>query len=143
MVGLPLIVYTVVFYVLGLGLIRQRALRASSRLKSLRHPTYQFVLVVGATTLLASVLHGIEAGCWAVAYLVLDVLPNFKAAMLYSLNAMTSYGHEKEALAGHWELMGAIEALNGCLMFGLTTAFLFGVIQRVGLFEIKEESVGK
>jgi hypothetical protein len=27
--------------------------------------------------------------------------------------------------------MGAIEALNGCLLFGLTTAFMFGMIQKV------------
>jgi hypothetical protein len=26
--------------------------------------------------------------------------------------------------------MGAMEALNGWLLFGLTTAFLFGVVQR-------------
>ena len=60
LVGLPLIV-TLVFHVLGLGLIHRRALRTSSRMKSLRHPTYQFVLVVGGSTLLATILHGIEA----------------------------------------------------------------------------------
>jgi hypothetical protein len=27
--------------------------------------------------------------------------------------------------------MGALEALNGWLLFGLSTAFLFGMIQRV------------
>jgi hypothetical protein len=135
LVGLPLIVATVVFHVLGLGLIHRRALRASSRMKSLRHPTYQFVLVVGGTTLLATILHGIEAAIWAAAYRLLDVLPDFKFAMLYSLNAMTAYGHVKLDLEPHWELMGAIESLNGWLLFGLTTAFLFAVIQRVGLLD--------
>jgi hypothetical protein len=51
--------------------------------------------------------------------------------MLYSLNAITSYGHTDLVLARHWQLMGAIEALNGWLLFGLTTAFLFGVLERV------------
>jgi hypothetical protein len=27
--------------------------------------------------------------------------------------------------------MGAVEALNGMLLFGLTTAFLYGMLQRV------------
>jgi hypothetical protein len=27
--------------------------------------------------------------------------------------------------------MGALEALNGMLLFGLTTAFLYGILQRV------------
>src|SRR5271156_6677016 len=77
-VGLPLIVLTVVFHVLGLGLIRRRALRAANGTNPARHSTYQFVLVVGATTLLASMLHGIEAAIWALSYRLLDVLPDFK-----------------------------------------------------------------
>ena len=51
--------------------------------------------------------------------------------MLYSLSAMTSYGHANLFLKDRWQLMGALEALNGMLLFGLTTAFLFGMIQRV------------
>jgi hypothetical protein len=35
------------------------------------------------------------------------------------------------ALEDHWHLMGAMEALNGWLLFGLTTAFLFAVIEKV------------
>jgi hypothetical protein len=44
---------------------------------------------------------------------------------------MTTYGHDNSFLAPHWKLMGALEALNGMLLFGLTTAFLYGIIQRV------------
>jgi hypothetical protein len=42
---------------------------------------------------------------------------------------MTSYGHANIFLAEHWQLMGAIEALNGMLLFGLSTAFLFTVLR--------------
>ena len=51
--------------------------------------------------------------------------------MLYSLSAITSYGHTNLVLAAHWQLMGALEALNGMILFGLTTALLYGMIQRV------------
>ena len=34
---------------------------------------------------------------------------------------MTSYGHANLFLEEHWQLMGALEALNGMLLFGLTT----------------------
>ena len=44
---------------------------------------------------------------------------------------MTTYGHEDLYLSPHWRLMGALEALNGMLLFGLTTAFLYGMIQKV------------
>ena len=76
-------------------------------------------------------LHALEAATWAVAYRLLGALPDNKVAMLYSLSAMTSYGHAELFLERQWQLMGALEALNGMLLFGLTTAFLFAIIQRV------------
>jgi hypothetical protein len=42
---------------------------------------------------------------------------------------MTTYGHANIYLAEHWRLMGALEALNGMMLFGLTTAFLFSALQ--------------
>jgi len=33
-------------------------------------------------------------------------------------------------LEERWQLMGALEALNGIILFGMTTAFLFAAIQR-------------
>ena len=53
--------------------------------------------------------------------------------MLYSLNALTSYGHTNLSLEDHWHLMGALEALNGWLLFGLTTAFLFAMMEKLWL----------
>jgi hypothetical protein len=38
---------------------------------------------------------------------------------------------EEQCLEEQWQLMGALEALNGMLLFGLTTAFLFAMIQKV------------
>ena len=128
--GIPLIVFTVTIHVVGFALISRETLNASSRTIR-RHPVTVFVVVVGLTTLLATTLHGIEAFIWAMAYRYLGALPDNRSAMLYSLNAMTSFGHIDLHLADHWHLLGAIEALNGWLLFGLSTAFLFTVIERV------------
>ena len=130
--GLPLIVLTVLIHVSGLGLVSQRVVHGDvGRMIERRHPRVAFVVVVGTTTLLATCLHGIEAGIWAIAYRYLGALPDFRSSMLYSLNAMTTYGHDSIELQYHWKLLGALEALNGLLLFGLTTAFLFAVAQRV------------
>lgn len=48
-----------------------------------------------------------------------------------SLSAITTYGHSQLFLADRWRLMGALEALNGVILIGLTTALLYGLIQRV------------
>ena len=48
---------------------------------------------------------------------------------------MTTYGGSGLDLQRHWRLMGALEALNGIILFGLTTAFLFWMIQQVWMAE--------
>jgi hypothetical protein len=89
------------------------------------------VIAVGGTAFCCAALHGIEAFMWAFAYRMTGALPMGENAMLYSLNAMTSYGHADIQLQPQWRLMGALEALNGWILFGLTAAFMFNVIQQV------------
>lgn len=128
--GLPIIVFTVVIHVIGLGMVRLALRRANSRIMH-PHSRSIFVVVIGCVTFSATVLHAIEAILWASAYRLLGALPDYPDAILYSLNAITSYGHANLYLERRWELMGALESLNGWLLFGLSTAFLFAVIERM------------
>jgi hypothetical protein len=136
--GVPLIVLTVVTHVLGLGLLNVKAFQILDRPKARHHPFSVFVLVMSTMTLLATALHGVEAAIWAISYQLLGARPDYKSAMLYSMGAMTTFGHAGVYLEERWQLMGAIEALSGWLVFGLTTAFLFGMIQKVWSLESRE-----
>jgi hypothetical protein len=128
--GLPLIVLTVVFHAYCLSLIAQDVFRRLDSNGLSRHFSSSPIFLVGGTALCATVLHGIEGAVWAVAYCLLGASPDYKSAILYSLDAVTSYGHESLALASHWQMLGALEALNGWILFGLTAAFLFAIVQR-------------
>jgi hypothetical protein len=128
--GLPLIVLTVLAHAFGLILIRERVVLRLSRALGARRSGVVLAAVVATAVLLLAFLHGIEAGAWAVAYVAVGGRPDFPSAMLYSLSAMTTFGHADIFLAEHWQLMGALEALNGMMLFGLTTAFLFAVLER-------------
>ncbi len=127
--ALPLIVLTVIFHAAGLGLIGGRVSLMLSGEGRLRNVMTVSIVALGGTALSAVVLHGLEGFIWAEAYRFIGAMQDNKAAMLYSLNAMTSYGHENLELAPGWQMMGALEALNGWILFGLTTAFLFSVMQ--------------
>lgn len=129
--ALPLIVLTVMLHVIVLGLINTRVAVALKKFRDDRRFFLLFVAVMGITTLLATLLHAVEAGIWAAAYHQLGALSTAREAVLYSLSALTTYGHAQLYLAPHWRLMGALEALNGLLLFGLTTAFLYAHVQRV------------
>ena len=131
--SLPLIVLTVVIHVFGLGLLHERVVHAVSRIIARRHFTAIFAAVMGIAVLLITVLHATEAWIWALAYWLLGALPDLRSSVLFSLGAMTTYGGSDVDLRPHWQLMGAIEALNGIILFGLTTAFLFSMIQEVGM----------
>ena len=129
--GCPLIVLTVIMHVLCIGYISQKAILIYGRMVKHQYATAGFAIVVGATALLATLLHGIETAMWAAAYLFVGALPDTRSSMLYSLGAMTTYGHQSLYLEDRWRLLGTLEALNGWLLFGLSTAFLFWLIQEV------------
>jgi hypothetical protein len=99
--GLPLIVATVVIHVLGLGLINEQIVTRTGHRVNPRHLTALFVVVMATATLLVTALHASEGIVWAVAYRGLGALPDIRSAMLYSLGAITSYGHAQIFLDPH------------------------------------------
>jgi hypothetical protein len=129
--GLPLIAATVVIHSFGLRRLELRLSRALSGNGKNQLPRWALSMILPGTAIYASMLHGLEGGIWAWAYVRLGALPDRRSAMLYSLNAMTTYGHANLNLELRWQLMGSLEALNGLILFGITTAFLFTVLQRV------------
>ena len=107
------------------------SIRVRLESRSLRLP-HIFAIVIGAITatgLLLTALHGIEAALWAAAYLWLGALGSPEAAILYSVDAMATRGASGLTLQPHWRMMGALEAANGMLLFGISTAFIFTIMQ--------------
>src|SRR5579863_3803524 len=106
--SLPLIVLTVVIHVCGLAIIGERVVDILGETVDRRRFLYKFAVVMAVTSLLATILHGIEGAIWAAAYRFLGALPDSRTAMLYSISAMTSYGHAALFLKDRWQLMGAL-----------------------------------
>ena len=134
--SIPLIVVTIVFHSYCLGLLSRGLLilLKDDRKKRLTHSLSVFV--VGGSSLCTICLHGLEAWMWSVAYHLLGTLGgDRKDAMLYSLSVMTTVGGTNFHLDPGWALMGPLEALDGWILFGLTAAFLFALIQKVWSLE--------
>jgi hypothetical protein len=91
-----------------------------------------FAIVIGTITimgLLLAALHMIEAALWAAAYVWLGALGSLGAAILYSADSIATRGASGLMLQSHWQMMGALEAADGVLLFGISTAFIFTVMQ--------------
>jgi hypothetical protein len=87
------------------------------------------ICTITAMGLLLAALHVIEAALWAAAYLRLGALESAETAILYSVDSMATRGASGIMLQPHWQMMGALEAADGMLLFGISTAFLFTVLQ--------------
>jgi hypothetical protein len=131
--GLSLIALTIAvhaFGVVAMALVAHRIWgRVTSRSLELRRVFVILIGLIGTVGLLLAVLHGIEAGLWAAAYWWLGALTSPEAAMLYSIDSITTRGASGLTLPAHWQTMGALEAVDGMLLFGISTAFIFALMQ--------------
>ena len=119
-----------VVHVFGLGLINEQIVSALGQRMDRRRST-TLAATMSVAVLLATLLHGLRSDLVGSRLPWLRALPDLRAAMLYSVSALTTYGHANTLLPERWKMLGALEALNGMLLFGLSTAFLFAVIQEV------------
>ena len=78
-------------------------------------------------------MHTIEIELWAAAYLFLlppDVLATVEEASYFSFVTFTTLGYGDITLDEPLRIMSGIEAMNGILLVGWSTAMLFAVVQR-------------
>lgn len=104
-------------------------IQLESRGRRLPHITAIMIAVVTVMGLLLAMLHGIEAAFWAAAYLWLGALDSPEAALLYSLDSMATRGASGSVLQPHWQILGALEAGDGMLLFGISAASIFTLMQ--------------
>jgi hypothetical protein len=130
--GLSLIALTMMIHATGVAFMAQvgRYIRNRMQSESGRlHALTVVISLIGAAGLLLAALHGIEAGIWAIAYWWLGALHSPEEAMLYSVDSITTRGASGLMLETGWRMMGALESAGGMLLFGISTAFIFAVLQ--------------
>jgi voltage-gated potassium channel len=87
----------------------------------------QIARVVGALLL----LHLIEAGIWALFYLISGDLPDFETAIYFSITSYTTVGYGDVVLPTPWRILGPSESAVGILMFGWSTAIIVAAVTRI------------
>ena len=131
--GLSLIVLTMAIHATAVVMLAFVGVRIRVRLETPGLKVWNLIpiliCVVGVIGLLLAVLHGIECGIWAAAYLWLGALDSPRDALLFSLDSMSTRGASQLTLQRPWQIMGALELVDGMLLFGVSTAFLFAVMQ--------------
>jgi Ion channel len=87
--------------------------------------------IVVQITSLALVAHIVEAAAWALAFVLCGQFSDLADALYHSAENYTTLGYGDVVMSPSWRLLGPLEAADGMLMFGVSTAVLFAVIQRL------------
>jgi Ion channel len=80
------------------------------------------------TMLITAVGHLAQITLWALAFRLCGELSTFETAFYFSAQSYTSLGYGDVQLSPRWRLLGPLEAIDGLLFFGLSTAVLFAIL---------------
>ena len=73
----------------------------------------------------------VTAAAHLVVYLICGEIVSFPRAFYCSAQNYTALGYGDVHLSERWRLLGPLEAVNGLLLFGLSTAIMFAVLSRL------------
>ena len=82
-------------------------------------------------------LHIVQTSLWAVFYYVQDLFSDFETSLYFSMVSFTTLGYGDVLLPRKWRLLGVIEGFSGVLLCGVSTAFIFAVVNAIFQFRLR------
>jgi len=120
-VGICAVVHT-----LGLVFVADWLLDRRTRLRNMGMGGHSLILI-GVFAVIVF-LHIFEAGIWATFYQTWGLFPDFETSFYFSLTSYTTIGYGDVTLPQRWRLLGGVEGFSGVLLCGLSTAFIFIIL---------------
>ena len=132
LIGTVMVALTVVVHALGTTyLVRYLAQRFLDERGRWRSRYAMGALITAAIVLV--LLHAVEIVLWAGVYRALlpaGELADLESAVYFSFVTFTTLGYGDITLGEGWRMLSGIQALNGILLVGWSTALMFAVVQR-------------
>ena len=92
------------------------------------------VLLIAAFSAIIT-LHMLEVVIWAVFYFGNSLFQDFETALYFSITSYTTIGFGDVVLPRAWRMLGGIEGVTGVLLCGLSTAFVFAIVN--AMFQVR------
>ena len=89
------------------------------------------VLMLSSVMLITLVGNFLQLGFWALLFLFLGEFDNFQTALYHSGVNFATLGYGDIVMSEQWRLLGPLEAANGILMFGVSTAVMTAAVMDV------------
>jgi hypothetical protein len=129
-IGSTLMIVTTVIHA-GCTTASLWALRVSHADRRVSTSRWQGLMLTSGLVLMMFYASLVEALIWASTYLAVGAISGLEKALYFSTVTYTTLGYGDVVLDESWRILASIEAANGIIMFGWTTALLFAFIQHV------------
>ncbi len=129
-----MVIFTVIVHFLGL-LVLLRLLGSHGRMVDHWHTVARQCALLIMAVLGIVFLHTIEIWSYALLFMALGAVEGLEPALYFSTVSFSSLGYGDIVLSERWRLLGAIEAPNGLILFGWSTAFLLSLMGKLRALE--------
>ena len=133
LVAFGIVAICVVIHAIGMVMLIEWLLNRRERLE--KHGMTHYTLLLIAVFAVITLLHLSETAIWAVFYQRWKLFPDYETSFYFSLGSYTTIGYGDVVLPQRWRLLGGIEGVSGVLLCGLSTAFIFAIVN--ALFQIR------
>jgi hypothetical protein len=130
LVGIGTLVVSLLFYGVATAIIVQMVVRMFQHGYAGR-TIWKHIAVMTTVSLVTALVHLLQIALWALAIQMCGEATTFEKAFYYSGENYTALGYGDFAFSERWRLLGPLEAINGLLLFGLSTAVMFAVMSHL------------
>ena len=139
LLGLFIIGLTVVIQAHGTNYWLEKFLDAQKRLTPDQFDKRTVRILILTSSFLIT-LHLVQASIWALLYLLLPGVQEFQTfekAVYFSLVTFTTLGYGEITIGSSNRILAGLEAVNGIILIGWSTAFMFFMYQEI--LKMKEQ----
>lgn len=139
LIAAALVTVCLVVHVAGILLMAKWLLRKRDQLGlNITNKHFALLLIVLFAGIMC--LHLTQTGLWAMFYYTRGLFSDFETSLYFSMVSFTTIGYGDVLLPRRWRLLGVIEGFSGVLLCGISTAFMFAVVNGMLQLRIQQRS---
>ena len=130
LIGLAVLALCVAIQVIAALLMIRHLARLSDRGR-LGQGLWGDIMGLSSLMILLFVGHLLQIGIFAKLFVLLGEFTDYETAFYHSAVNFASLGYGDIVMSEEWRLLGALEAGNGVLMFGLSAAAMYALLMKL------------
>lgn len=114
--------------------------KVAARMPQEKWPHFRIMTLLALAVFVIVFAHTVQIWTWAVSFLAMTDLPNLSTSFYFATVTYTTLGYGDIVLGEGARIVSTFCAIAGLLTFGISTAFLIGVLSRILPHVFKEDN---